>query len=76
MSDSAIEEYIDFCGKALAGDAGEFRETEEEDRVELIGSEYERVLSAGAQVVGVSVEYLDGVMQRFERRLVTAAAES
>jgi hypothetical protein len=75
MSDSAIDEYIKFCGKALVGDAEEFRErTTEEVSVELIGSEYERVLCVGAQMVGVSVGYLDVVMQRFERRLVTAAA--
>lgn len=72
MSDSAIDEYIKFCGKALVGDAEECREMEEEIRVEKIGSEYERVLCAGGQIVGVSVEYLDAVMQRFERQITAA----
>jgi hypothetical protein len=77
MSDRAIDEYIRFCGKALVGDAEENVEAEEEKRVvELTGSEYERVLSVGTQVVGVSAQYLDAVLQRFERQLVTAAAES
>ena len=72
LSDSAIDEYIRFCGKALVGDADEFRGNEEENRVELVGSEYERVLCAGGQVVGVSVEYLEAVMQRFERQITAA----
>lgn len=74
MGDSAIDEYIKFCGKALVGDAEEFRGIEEEEiRVEMIGSEYERVLCVGGQIVGVSVEYLDAVMQRFERQITAAA---
>jgi hypothetical protein len=73
MSDSAIDEYIKFCGKALLGDAEEFRGIEEEIRGGLIGSEYERVLCVGGQIVGVSVEYLDAVMQRFERQITAAA---
>ena len=73
MSDSAIDEYIKFCGKALVGDAEECRGIEEEIGVELIGTEYERVLCVGGQIVGVSVEYLDAVMQRFERRITAAA---
>jgi hypothetical protein len=72
MSDSCIDEYIKFCGKALVGDAEEFRVISEETRVELIGSEYERVLCAGGQIVGVSVEYLDAVMQRLERQITAA----
>ena len=72
MSDSDIDDYIKFCGKALVGDAEEFRGVEEEIRVELIGSEYERVLSAGGRIVGVSVEYLDAVMQRLERQITAA----
>ena len=72
MSDTAIDEYIKFCGKALVGDAEELRGIEEEIRVETIGSEYERVLCAGSQVVGVSVEYLDAVMQRLERQITAA----
>ena len=72
MSDSGIDEYIKFCGKALIGEAEEFRGIEEENRVELIGSEYERILCAGGQIVGVSVEYLDAVMQRLERQITAA----
>lgn len=72
LSDSAIDEYIKFCGKALVGDAAEFRGIEEEIRVELIGSEYERILCVGGQIVGVSAEYLDAVMQRFERQITAA----
>lgn len=76
MSDSALDEYIKFCGKALVGDAEDFKETEEEIRAELTGSEYDRVLFVAGQIVGVPVEYLHVVMQHFERRLVTAAAGS
>lgn len=72
MSDSGIDEYIKFCGKALVGDAEEIRGVEEEIRVELIGSDYERVLCAGGRIVGVSVEYLDAVMQRLERQITAA----
>ena len=72
MSDSVIDEYIKFCGKALVGDAEEFGGIEEEFKGEMIGSEYERVLCVGGQIVGVSVEYLDAVMQRFERQITAA----
>lgn len=71
MSDRAIDEYVKFCGKALVGDAEEFRGIKE-NRVEMIGSEYERVLCVGAQIAGVSVEYLDAVIQRFERQITAA----
>ena len=73
MSDSVIDEYIKFCGKALVGDAEEFGGIGEEIRVEMVGSEYERVLCVGGQIVGVSVQYLDAVMQRFERQITAAA---
>ena len=72
MSDSGLDEYIKFCGEALVGDAEEIRGMEEDIRVELICSDYERVLCAGGQIVGVSVEYLDAVMQRLERQITAA----
>jgi N-acetylneuraminic acid mutarotase len=75
MSDGAIDEYIKFCGKALVGDAKEFIGIEGEIKDGLVGSEYERVLCVGGQIVGVSVEYLDAVMQRFEQR-ITASVRS
>lgn len=55
MDEGSIDEYLNFCGKALVGE--ETEEIRESD-------------------VGDSVQYLDRVMQRFERRLITATTES
>jgi len=112
MSESAMDEYMKFCGKVLGGTKGvegwivmeelkgdEEEEEEEEEEAIVVGNgieltddekrlpgscynilngrdvcgilceEYERLLVAGAKVVGVPVEYLGVVMESYERRI-------
>lgn len=61
MSESCMDEYIKFCGHALVREEG----GEVEVEVEEGEDKSERVGACE----------LDDVMQSFERRLITAAAE-
>lgn len=73
LSESAMDEYINFCEKALVSLKTEEEEEEEDvecDEDEDGMDECSRVMCAGAKIVGVTVDYLSVLMQAYEARLV------